>query len=71
MLTTKAAIARHFKVSRENAPAAVGSLEPPDVFHKSKLCIIYKNAGVKAVKGRGVKLGGKPKLTPQQIVHDR
>jgi DNA invertase Pin-like site-specific DNA recombinase len=28
-------------------------------------------AGVKAAKKRGVKLGPKPKLTPQQITHTR
>jgi Enterobacteriaceae phage serine recombinase len=28
-------------------------------------------AGVKAAKGRGVKFGRKPKLTPQQIDHAR
>jgi DNA invertase Pin-like site-specific DNA recombinase len=28
-------------------------------------------AGVKAAKGRGLKFGRKPKLTPQQITHAR
>jgi len=28
-------------------------------------------AGVKAAKGRGVKFGRKPKLSPQQITHAR
>ena len=28
-------------------------------------------AGIKAAKGRGVKFGRKPKLTPQQIEHAR
>jgi DNA invertase Pin-like site-specific DNA recombinase len=36
-------------------------------------CLISERtrAGVKAAKGRGVKFGRKPKLTPQQICHAR
>jgi DNA invertase Pin-like site-specific DNA recombinase len=33
------------------------------------LIIERTRAGVKAAKGRGVKFGPKPKLTPQQITH--
>ena len=31
----------------------------------------WTRAGVKAARGRGVKFGRKPKLTPQQIAHAR